>query len=88
MATQTTTHQVVNYIQRKIAETRAEGEDILSLLADPQVAFCLQILDGTFADTAPSNPHKNNMHSELEQLNLVTGTNRFIENNLTSLSHL
>lgn len=87
MATQTTIHQVVNYVQRKIAEAHADGEDILSLLADPQVEFCLQILDGGFGDSASSNTYKNNTHSELEQLHVVTGVNSLNEQNQTLLSY-
>jgi hypothetical protein len=87
MATQTTIHQLVNFVQRKIAETHAEGEDILSLLADPQVAFCLQILDGTYAHSAPSITYKNNRTLELEELHVLAGTHSSNGQNQTLFSN-
>ena len=43
-----TTQQVLNFIQYKIAATHAAGEDICALLANPEVAFSLQVLEGNY----------------------------------------
>jgi hypothetical protein len=45
-----TTQQIVGFIQSKIAETHAAGDDILLLLANPEIAFSLQVLDGNYTN--------------------------------------
>jgi hypothetical protein len=48
MTTLSTTEQALSFIQSKIAEVHAAGGDIFALLANPEVAFNLQVLE--FAD--------------------------------------
>jgi hypothetical protein len=44
---QTKTEQALSFIQSKIAEVQAIGGDIFALLANPEVAFSLQVLESS-----------------------------------------
>jgi hypothetical protein len=65
------TQQIVSFIQEKIAETHAAGQDISSLLANPEIAFSLQVLDGNYSniEQAPQNKAADeNKNTGTEQL--------------------
>jgi hypothetical protein len=83
MITQTTNQQVINYIQRKIAETHAIGEDINTLLDNPEVVFCLQVLDGVSSNLLQplANVHEENTLQENMQPPLKAGANSYNESN-------
>jgi len=73
-----TTQQIVSFIQHKIAETHATGGDIVSLLANPEIAFSLQVLDGSYnnAEQAPKNKAaENKKNTGTEQLYMAADTN-------------
>lgn len=83
-----TTQQIVSFIQSRIAETRAAGEDILNLLANPEIAFSLQVLDGSYnkAGQAPANTAaEDNKNTGAEQLFMTADTNNG-ESQITSSS--
>jgi hypothetical protein len=44
MKTLTTTEQALSFIQSKIAETHALGNDIMALLISPEIIFSLEVL--------------------------------------------
>jgi hypothetical protein len=73
-----TTQQIVSFIQNKIAETHAAGEDILGLLKNPEIAFSLQVLDGSYKKVvqAPVNAAaEDNKNTGTEQLFMAADTN-------------
>lgn len=73
-----TTQQVMGFIQSRIAETHAAGGNILSLLANPEIAFSLQILDRSYNKSVqvPVNTDAaDNMNTGMGQLFTTVGTN-------------
>ena len=86
-----TTQQVLSFIQDKIAETRAEGEDIVSLLANPEIAFSLQVLDGSYnkVTQAPVDKAANdNKNTGTEQLFMTADANTNDGASQTKILHI
>ena len=73
-----TTHQILSFIQYKIATTHAAGEDICALLANPEVVFSLHVLDGNYNNwmLVPAMVvAANDIDYELEQQLEIVGMN-------------
>jgi alkyl sulfatase BDS1-like metallo-beta-lactamase superfamily hydrolase len=73
-----TTQQILSFIQYKIAATHAAGEDICALLANPEVAFSLQVLEGNYNNLmqAPGTAvGACNIDRKLAQQLVMVGTN-------------
>jgi hypothetical protein len=45
MKTLTTTEQALSFIQSKIAQAHAAGDDIMALLTSPEILFSLEVLE-------------------------------------------
>jgi hypothetical protein len=80
-----TTQQIVSFIQNKIAETHAAGGDIVNLLANPEIAFSLQVLDSTYNKVKTTNDNKN---TGTEQLYMTADTNTNNGANQTIALHI
>jgi hypothetical protein len=80
-----TTQQIVSFIQNKIAETHAAGEDVVNLLANPEIAFSLQVLDSTYNKVKTTNDNKN---TGTEQLYMAADTNTNNGTNQTIALHI
>ena len=72
MKTLTTTEQALNFIQNKIAETHAAGGDILALLAHPEIAFSLQVLEQADSSLVLA-PVTININKQLVQIFTMVG---------------
>jgi hypothetical protein len=85
-----TTQQVLSFIQYKIAETHAAGEDIVSLLSNPEIAFSLQVLEGTYDNLmqAPAMAvaaNNTNINQDLEWLSMAASSSAIFGSNQTSI---
>jgi hypothetical protein len=69
-----TTQQILNFIQYKIATTHAAGEDICALLANPEVAFSLQVLEGNYNNLIQA-PVRAVAASNIDYALAIVGTN-------------